>query len=271
MTEHLSQQIADDGAGAVTPLVTLVVPVYHEQDNILQLFAEIERVVTLPYVALVIYDDEDDGTLIHRHHLTTANPGIKFVRNTGKGVVGAFKTGFELANTPYIVPIMCDLSDMPETVNRLYEKVQEGHDLVVASRYVKGGQKVGGPRIKLFLSWLANSSLHHLTGIPTHDMTNAFIIYRKEVLDEIYIQTTGGFEITMEIIAKAYVLGYRIAEVPTINRDRAAGKSNFKMLKWMSRYLHWYLYILRYAVVHRLGRPYRSNVRKPGQPSASAQ
>jgi hypothetical protein len=157
---------------------------------------------------------------------------------------------------------MCDLSDMPGTVNALFAKIQEGYDLVVASRYAPGGKKIGGPKLKLFLSWLANTSLQCMTGIPTHDMTNAFIIYRKEVLDDIHVETQGGFEITMEIIAKAYVLGYRIAEVPTINRDRAAGKSKFKLAQWIGRYLHWYLYILRYSILHRLLGPYRRNVRK---------
>lgn len=254
---------ASGAAAQSTPDVTLVIPVYNEQGNILDLFAEIEAVVRLPYVALIIYDHEEDDTLVHREALTAANPAIRFVRNAyGRGVVNAFKTGFDLAETPYIVPIMCDLSDMPETVNRLYEKIHEGYDLVVASRYAPGGAKIGGPKLKKFLSRTGNLLLHHLTGIPTHDMTNAFIIYRKEVLDEIHIETTGGFEITMELIAKAYVLGYRIAEVPTINRDRAAGKSKFKLLLWIGKYLRWWFYILGYRCIQALSRPYRVNVRK---------
>lgn len=243
-------------------MVTLVIPVYHEEHNILPLFEEIRQVVALPYTALVIYDDEDDPTLVHRAALS-ADPAIRFVRNIhGSGVVGAFKTGFELARTPYIIPIMCDLSDMPETVNRLYAKIQEGYDLVVASRYAPGGRKIGGPKIKLLLSRAANLSLHKISKIPTHDMTNAFIIYRKEVLDDIRIDTVGGFEITMEIIAKAYILGYRITEVPTINRDRSTGNSKFRLLQWISRYMYWYLYILRYKVLNRLMKPYRENVKK---------
>jgi dolichol-phosphate mannosyltransferase len=255
----LNTAASDDGRAQVT----LIIPVYKEEDNILLFFDEIARVIALPYRALVIYDDEDDTTLIHRERLQSSNPAIRFVRNIyGTGVVNAFKTGFELAETNYIIPIMCDLSDMPETVNRLYERIQEGYDLVVASRYAPGGRKIGGSKLKFVLSWLANHSLHWITGIPTHDMTNAFIIYRKEVLDEIYIQTTGGFEITMEIIAKAHVLGRRISEVPTVNRDRHAGKSNFKLARWILGYLHWYLYIVYFHFLHRLLKPYRENVTK---------
>lgn len=244
------------------PKISLVIPVYNEQDNILNLFNEIKRTITEPYFAYIIYDSDDDTTLIHRDFLEAQHSSIKFVKNTGTGVVSAFKTGFEVARTDYIVPIMCDLSDMPETVNALYSKIQEGYDLVVASRYAPGGAKIGGPKIKLALSRIANGSLHRLSGIPTHDMTNAFIIYKREVLDDIHIESTGGFEITLELIAKAYILGYNISEVPTINRDRAAGNSKFKMLSWMGNYLKWYVYILRFSLLKRLGQPYQQNLSK---------
>jgi hypothetical protein len=147
---------------------------------------------------------------------------------------------------------MADLSDMPETVNIMHGKIQEGYDLVIASRYIRDGAKIGGSKIKYVLSFLANQSLHFLTGIPTHDFTNAFIMYRKQVLDNIEITSTGGFEITMEIIAKAYVRGYAITEVPTINRDRNAGKSKFALCKWIFNYLYWYFYILLYSLRKRL-------------------
>ena len=180
-----------------------------------------------------------------------------FIKNAaGSGVINAFRTGFDMAQTHYVVPIMADLSDTPETIEVMYEKMREGYDLVIGSRYCPGGRKIGGPYLKYLLSILANTTLHRLTGIPTHDMTNAFILYKKEVIDNIHIRSVGGFEITMELIAKAYILGYRIGEVPTVNRDRAAGKSNFKLLRWIGNYLHWYFYILIYSVVRRINAHY---------------
>jgi hypothetical protein len=83
-------------------------------------------------------------------------------------------------------------------------------------------------------------------------MTNAFIMYRKEILDKINIRSEGGFEITMELIARAYILGCKITEVPTINRERAAGKSHFKIMKWIIKYLYWYFYILIFSCVNRV-------------------
>jgi glycosyltransferase involved in cell wall biosynthesis len=233
--------------------LSLVIPVYDEEDNILPFLIELVDKVKIPHKALIIYDDAKDSTLNKEKEARSIHPHIIFIKNRyGRGVIKAFKTGFATADTEYIVPIMADLSDMPETVNAMYRKIQEGYDLVVASRYVKGGAKIGGPLLKAVLSRLANLSIYYLSDIPIHDLTNAFIMYRKEVLDRIQIRSTGGFEITMEIIAKSYRQGYKIAEVPTINRDRSAGKSKFQLFHWILKYLYWYIYILLYSLKKRL-------------------
>jgi dolichol-phosphate mannosyltransferase len=234
------------------PELTLIIPVYEEEHNIVPFVEEVRNNISPSYLALIIYDHDHDSTLNKVTELTHNKTNILFVKNMfGTGIINAFKTGFALAETKFIVPIMADLSDMPETVNLMHGKIQQGYDLVIASRYIRDGAKIGGSKIKYVLSFLANKSLHFLTGIPTHDFTNAFIMYRKKVLDNIVITSTGGFEITMEIIAKAYVRGYAITEVPTINRDRNAGNSKFALCKWSFNYLYWYFYILLYSVRKR--------------------
>jgi hypothetical protein len=70
----------------------------------------------------------------------------------------------------------------------------------------------------------------------------------------------------MELIAKAYILGYRITEVPTINRERATGKSNFRLIKWIRNYLYWYFYILIYSIVRRLNAHYLRDTQKVSPP-----
>lgn len=233
--------------------VTLVIPVYDEEHTIVPLVDEIKRCVRPGWRALIVYDHEEDSTLRKLDLITAQHDNVRFVRNRlGRGIVNAFRTGFAEADTPFVVPIMADLSDMPETVNAMHQRIQDGYDLVVASRYAPGGAKIGGPVLKNLLSRLANWALHALTRIPTHDMTNAFVMYRRPVLDTITIESTGGFEITMEIIAKAFVSGYRISEVPTVNRDRAAGKSKFKLMHWILKYQYWFLYILACSLRRRL-------------------
>jgi hypothetical protein len=136
---------------------------------------------------------------------------------------------------------MADLSDTPETITDMLKKMDDGYDVVVASRYIKGGGKIGGPRIKSFLSRIAGLSLNFLTDYPVHDATSGFILHRKSTLDKIEIESTGGFEVTIELLFKSYKMGLRIGEVPTVNRDRFSGKSNFKFFSWFHRYLYWYL------------------------------
>jgi dolichol-phosphate mannosyltransferase len=243
--------------------VTLVVPVYDERENIIPFVEEVKRSVKLPYQICIIYDHPDDTTLEAKEEILKIDPTVLFIKNFyGSGIINAFKTGFDVSRTHYIVAIMADLSDTPSTINVLYDKMQEGYDLVVASRYCEGGSKIGGPKIKYWLSRIANLSLHKLTGIPTHDMTNAFIIHKREILNKINIRSTGGFEITMEIIAKSFVLGANITEVPTINRDRASGDSKFRLMHWILKYLYWYFYIITYSIVHRINAVFRADSHK---------
>ena len=75
---------------------------------------------------------------------------------------------------------------------------------------------MSGPLLKRTLSRLAGVSLHYLAGVPTHDVTNSFKMYRKELLDRLTIESSGGFEIGMEIVVKTFAAGGKIAEVPSI-------------------------------------------------------
>lgn len=250
------------------PRITLIVPAYNEGENILHLFLEVEKEIRIPHESIVIVDSDTDNTLYKKDEIISRFGNVRFVKNRfGPGVINAFKTGFEEARTEYVVPIMADLSDTPETVNRMYEKGQEGYDLIIASRYMDGGEKIGGPWLKRVLSKIANLSLYALSGIPTHDMTNAFIMHRKAILDNMEIESTGGFEVTMELIAKAYIQGARICEIPTINRDRKAGKSKFRLAAWIASYFYWFFYILFHSWRRCFIRDLPSEKKKPRLPA----
>ena len=123
--------------------MTLVIPVYEEEHNIVPFIEEVSKNVSPSYIAIIIYDHDLDSTLNKVVELTANHNNIRFVKNMfGSGVINAFKTGFALAETKYIVPIMADLSDMPETVNIMHTMIQQGYDLVIASRYVKNGARL---------------------------------------------------------------------------------------------------------------------------------
>ena len=102
-----------------------------------------------------------------------------------------------------------------------------------------GGEQIGGPWLKGKLSRIAGRSLR-LAGLPTCDPTNSFKLYRTERLRQLALESAGGFEINLEIVAKAWRAGWRITEVPSRWVDRTAGQSNFKLWRWLPRYLRWY-------------------------------
>jgi hypothetical protein len=143
---------------------------------------------------------------------------------------------------------MADLSDDVTVVPRMVELIREdGYDIVCASRYMRGGQQIGGPWLKQLLSRTAGISLYWLGGLPTHDATNAFRAYRRSVLEDFPIESRAGFAYSLEITAKAHAAGRRIAEVPSTWRDRSAGQSRFRLRAWLPQYLRWYVY----ALTHR--------------------
>ncbi|MBR5116698.1 MAG: glycosyltransferase [Lachnospiraceae bacterium] len=225
-------------------MLSIVVPVYNEADNIRPLFDCIHKEIHVEKEVMVVYDFEEDNTLPVIREIEHNYPfPIVYQRNKyDKGALNAIKTGMEESKGLAVLVMMADLSDGLSVVDTMYEKIdKEGCDLVCGSRYMKGGKQHGGPKFKGFLSRTAGVTLHLLTGIPTHDVTNSFKMYRKSMLDEITIESNGGFEIGEEITVKAYLQGFQIREVPAEWFDRAEGESRFRMWEWLPHYLHWYL------------------------------
>jgi hypothetical protein len=109
---------------------------------------------------------------------------------------------------------------------------------------MRNGKQIGGSRIKKTLSRLAGLSLYYFSSITTHDVTNSYKLYTKKIINKINIESSGGFEIGMEIVVKSHCMDYAIAEVPTVWHDRYEGTSNFKMWAWLPHYLKWYIFLL---------------------------
>lgn len=228
--------------------LSIIVPVYNEGENICRLLDEIAtKVGPVLNEVVLVYDFEKDNTLpAVREAAGRYSFPIRPVRNAwGKGALGAIRTGLREAKGPALLVCMADLSDDLVAVPPMLELLRAGNDVVCGSRYMRGGRQQSGPLLKRTLSRLAGVSLYYLAGLPTHDVTNSFKMYRKEWLDRLTIESSGGFEIGMEIVVKTFALGGKIAEVPSTYTDRAAGVSRFRMWKWMPNYLRWYWFALR--------------------------
>jgi dolichol-phosphate mannosyltransferase len=225
--------------------LSIIIPVYNEAENIAKTINRIEKEVKTPHQIIIVYDFKEDTTIPVVKKIQKENKNILLVKNSienGRGVVKAIKTGFRLVKNGAVIVTMADLSDDPKTIDLMFEKLQQGYDIVCGSRYSKGGQKIGGPMIKSWLSKLSGLLTPVLLGIPTKDVTNAFKMYNKKAIEAIKIESRGGFELSMEIVIKAFHKGFKVTEVPTTWRDRTAGQSRFKILAWLPRYIYWYVW-----------------------------
>jgi dolichol-phosphate mannosyltransferase len=229
--------------------VDFVMPVYNEGPNVGRALEEIYANVGLTKRVIIVYDFAEDDTVPVVRELAPRYPGVELLKNEiGRGVLNAVRAGIAATTADVVVITMADLSDNVAIVPKMVELIRDGgYDIVCASRYMRGGRQIGGPRFKGFLSRAAGLSLHWFAGLPTHDATNAFRAYRRGVLEETTIESQGGFEYSLEITAKAYAAGRRITEIPSTWRDRSAGKSRFKLRAWLPHYLRWYFY----ALTHR--------------------
>ncbi len=239
-------------AAAVTaPELSIVVPVFNEGEAVEPVLRALTSGVRTSHEILVVYDFDGDTTVPVVARLQRELPAIRGHRNDlGRGVLNAMKAGIAASRGRYVLVSMADGSDEPGIVDAMVELARGGADIVAASRYVRGGRQVGGPRLKRLLSRAAGLSLHWLGGVAVHDATNNFKLYSRRFLDSVSIESTAGFELALELTVKATQLGLPVAEIPTTWRDRTAGKSNFKLRKWLPNYLHWY----RVAFMSRLRR-----------------
>jgi dolichol-phosphate mannosyltransferase len=223
------------------PRVSIVVPAYNEDEEIVPVLDRLFEAVHLSCEVLVVVDTEQDTTIPVTEEYALKEPRLRCLVNTyGPGPANAIRFGIAAAAAPVTVVTMADGCDDPTQVDELVRLVERGVAVAAASRYMAGGQQVGGPAIKGTLSALAGRSLRLLAHVGTRDATNSFKAYSRDFVREVGIDSRDGFEIGIELTAKAKRMRRPVAEIPTIWLDRQAGISNFKVARWIPSYLRWY-------------------------------
>jgi dolichol-phosphate mannosyltransferase len=229
--------------------VSVVIPAYNEGENIVSVLERLSEAVLLPCEILVVVDDPADSTRPAVERLAEREPRLRcLVNDYGKGPANAIRYGIDHATTPVAVVTMADGCDDVRQIDDLVRLVERGVAVAAASRYMAGGQQVGGPLLKGMMSGTAGRSLRLLARVGTRDATNSFKAYSTAFVRAVGIESRDGFEIGIELTAKAKRLGLPIAEIPTIWLDRQDGLSNFRVAAWLPKYLRWY----RFAFGRRL-------------------
>jgi len=221
--------------------LSVVIPAYNEGEHIIPVLERLFEAVMLPCEVLVVVDDEADTTRPMVQHLAEREPRLHCLINTyGRGPANAIRYGIDYATTPVAVVTMADGCDDVRQIDDLVRLVERGVAVAAASRYMAGGQQVGGPLLKSMMSAGAGRSLRLLARVGTRDATNSFKAYSTTFVRAVGIDSRDGFEIGIELTAKAKRLRLPIAEIPTIWLDRHQGLSNFRVAAWLPKYLRWY-------------------------------
>lgn len=224
-------------------MISIILPVFNEGKNIKKQVEIIQQKVLSSHEILVVYDFDNDNSIPVVKSLQKRYTKLKLVKNIfGSGLINAIKTGVRYTTGELVVIMPADLADNPLTINKMKDKILLGYDIVGATRYAKGGRKIGGSYLKSALSKMAGAMTPVALGIPITDISNGFKMYRKIVLKKIEIRSDGGWEFTLELVIKAHLAGYRLGEVPSVWRDRTSGSSKFKLLKWLPKYMKWYVW-----------------------------
>jgi len=220
---------------------TVIIPAFNEGTNIIKTINDLANNYGTTIDVSVVVDFENDSTIECFESILEKPVTYKIlVQSYGSGPANAIRYGIDSAKTECVLVMMADGSDDVRSIKELSNLISRGVAVACASRYMSGGQQIGGPRFKKFLSKTAGRIVYTFAGVGTHDPTNSFKAYSKSLVERVGIESRSGFEIGIELVSKAHRLRLPVAEIPTIWLDRTDGSSRFLLAKWAPKYLPWF-------------------------------
>ena len=216
-------------------LITIILPTYNEAENLPKL---VSALLSLPLnlCVLVVDDHSPDGTGEIADQLSTQHPDKVFVvHRAGKlGLRSAYTEGFQKAfemGTDAVVQMDADFSHDPAVLTEMARRI-ESCDVVIGSRYVKGGSlDERWPAWRKLLSAFGNFYARTILNFPLRDVTTGYRMWRCQVLQNMPLDRirSSGYIFLVEMAYVAYLLGYKISETPIHFADRRWGKSKMSL------------------------------------------
>jgi len=225
--------------------LSIIIPVLNEGTNLKILLKILRAVVDSPNEILIVYDTPNDDSIPVVKKFQKKYSNLKLVHNKlGKGVINAIKSGVKESLGDYVLIIAADDIGPPLAINDMVELMDEGCDLVNATRYSHGGKNVGGIFISKFLSNIANKIFHILSGSVLTDPTFGVKMFKRKLFNKINLESRPvGWAVSFEFAIKAQAAGWRLGEVPLISLNRlyGHGKSSFN-INWATEYSKWFFW-----------------------------
>lgn len=228
--------------------LSVVIPAHNEAESlevtISELIAALET-AKIPHEILIVNDNSTDNSDAVIAKLAKRYATVRSIDNPPPNGFGlAVRVGLDAFRGDVVALVMADGSDDPADLIKYYKTLDEGYDCVFGSRFIAGGRVVDYPIPKLILNRLANLLIRVLFRQRFNDFTNAFKLYRREVITGIQPILSHHFNLTVELPLKALIRGYNFAVVPISWRNRKFGRSKLKIQEMGSRYLFIVLYCL---------------------------
>lgn len=216
--------------------LVIVIPTYNERKNLSGLVKEIFKLnLSSPLSIIVVDDNSPDGTGRIADALAKENRLSVIHRPKKLGLGTAYRDAFisvlrDTEKADYIIQMDSDFSHHPKDIPRMLEKIKQ-YDVVLGSRYVKGGSVENWGIMRRFISLLSNVYVRLVLRVPVYDMTGGFKCWRRNVLENIDLENLSsiGYNFQIETTYKAHKKGFKICEIPIIFTERTSGKSKFNL------------------------------------------
>jgi dolichol-phosphate mannosyltransferase len=221
--------------------LSVVIPAHNEQgcikETVVGLLNRL-RSGSIESEILIVNDHSTDSTENILEKLSKSYAEVRFINNTSlNGFGNTVRLGLENFTGDAVAIVMADGSDDPNDVVKFFHKLDEGYDCVFGSRFIKSGKTHGYPKFKLIVNRMTNLFISALFGMRYNDTTNAFKMYRREMIKMVAPLVSQHFNLTVELSLKAIIRGCSYAVLPNTWRNRKSGVSKLKLKKMGSRYL----------------------------------
>lgn len=213
--------------------ISVVLPTYNELNNIEKLVSRVQKTlkkITPNYEIIIVDDNSPDGTGHFMKKKSLNDKNIKvLIRKEKTGLGDAYKYGFKYITGDIIFQMDADLSHNPKDIPKFVKALQY-NDVVIGSRYIKGGLNLNSDRKRIIISKVANLLASFFFRLRQSDCTNGYRAYKRKVIDKILPHITcQKYVFLVEMLEKAKQFGFTVGEVPIRFQDRYIGKSKFNI------------------------------------------
>jgi dolichol-phosphate mannosyltransferase len=225
-------------------MISILIPIRNEYENLDEIESIFkENFYEIKHEVILINDFSTDNSAIKAEEISKKNKCFTVLNNPKKGLGGAINLGIENANGKYICIMMADFSDDINDLKKYYKLMEENnYDAVFGSRFTADSLVVGYPKKKLLLNRVFNLIVKLVFLNRYNDYTNAFKIYKSDVIKSLLPLVSESFNVFLELPLKVISRKYNVKVIPINWRSRKKGEAKFKIQELRSKYLFTLIY-----------------------------